>query len=138
VAEKPEKSNRGHITLSGFKHPTKCILKVRERVLTRPLTYFRSKRRAKHGALPVVTVVCLVLLALLTVVQVAHVHPVETAADHCPLCVVMHSAAPVAVTAVVVVLVPIENAAPVYKAHSVTRYWHPQLFTRPPPDGFQG
>jgi hypothetical protein len=138
VAVESEKSIGAHLTLSGLKHPTKCILNLRERVLTGTLTYFRSKRRGKHGAFPVVTVVCLVLLALLTLVQVAHVHPVETAADHCPLCVVMHSAAPVAVTAAVVILVHIEAAAPVYKAHTVTRYWHPQLFTRPPPDDFQG
>jgi len=26
----------------------------------------------------------------------------------------------------------------VYEARTVTRYWHPQLFTRPPPDGLQG
>ena len=84
------------------------------------------------------TVVCLVLLALLAVVQVAHVHPVETAADHCPLCIVMHTAAPVAVTAAVVVLVHIENRVPVFEAHTVTRHWHPKLFTRPPPDGFRG
>jgi len=89
-------------------------------------------------ALPMVTLVCLVLLALLTVVQVAHVHTVETAADHCPLCIVMHTAAPVAATAGVVVLVPIESAAPVFEARTVTRHWHPQLFTRPPPDGLQG
>ena len=101
-------------------------------------TYFNGKRRAKHGALPMVTVVCLVLLALLTVAQVAHVHAVETAADHCPLCIVMHSAAPVAVTAAVVVLVHVESAAPVYEARTVTRYWHPQLFTRPPPSGLLG
>jgi hypothetical protein len=84
------------------------------------------------------SVVCLVLLALLTVVQVAHVHPVESAADHCPLCIVMHSAAPVAVTATVVVLVHIQNAAPVFEARTIIRYWHPQLFTRPPPDDLQG
>jgi hypothetical protein len=85
-----------------------------------------------------VTVVCLILLALLTVVQVAHVHTVETAADHCPLCIVMHAAAPVAVTTAAVVLVQVESAAPVYEARSVTRYWHPQLFTRPPPNGLKG
>jgi hypothetical protein len=101
-------------------------------------TLVSGKRRAKPGALPVVTLVCLVLLTLLAVVQIAHVHPVETDADHCPLCIVMHSAAPVAVTAAVVVLVPIESPAPVFEARAVTRYWHPQLFTRPPPDGFQG
>jgi hypothetical protein len=42
------------------------------------------------------------------------------------------------VTAAVVVLVQIERPAPVFEARAVTRYWHPQLFTRPPPDGFQG
>jgi AhpD family alkylhydroperoxidase len=85
-----------------------------------------------------VTVVCLVLLALLTVAQVVHVHPVESAADNCPLCIVMHTAAPVAVTATVVVLVHIESAAPIFETRTVTRYWHPQLFTRPPPNGLLG
>jgi hypothetical protein len=40
-----------------------------------------------------VTAVCFILLALLAVVQVAHLHSNESDADHCPLCVVMHSAA---------------------------------------------
>lgn len=97
-----------------------------------------GRRHAKHGALPVVTLVCLILLALLAVAQVAHVHPVDTDADHCPLCIVMHTAAPVAVTAAIVVLIHIESPAPVFEAHTVTRYWHPQLFTRPPPNGFLG
>ena len=101
-------------------------------------TFLSGKRRAKPGALPVVTIVCLLLLTLLAVVQVAHVHPVDTDGDHCPLCIVMHSAAPVTVTAAVVVLVHIESRTPVFETHTVTRYWHPQLFTRPPPDGFQG
>jgi hypothetical protein len=83
-------------------------------------------------------IVCLLLLTLLAVAQVAHVHPVDTDADHCPLCIAMHSAAPVAVTAAVVVLVEIERAAPVYEPLSIARYWHPQLFTRPPPEGLQG
>jgi hypothetical protein len=85
-----------------------------------------------------VTVLCLVLLTLLAVVQVAHVHPVDTDADHCPLCIAMHSAAPVAVSAAVVVLVPVERTAPVYETLTISRYWHPQLFTRPPPDGLKG
>jgi hypothetical protein len=101
-------------------------------------THLSGNRRAKLRALPVVTVVCLVLLAILTVVQVAHVNTVETAADHCPLCIVMHSAAPVSATAEVVVLVQVEGAAPIFETHAVTRYWHPQLFTRPPPDVLLG
>jgi uncharacterized protein YabE (DUF348 family) len=64
-------------------------------------------------AWPVVTVVCLVLLALLTVV-------------------------PVAVAAAIIVLVQVETRAPVLETHTVTRYWHPQLFTRPPPMACQG
>jgi hypothetical protein len=85
--------------------------------------------------LPVIAVVCLLLLALLTVVQVAHVHPLDTDADHCPLCILLHSAAPLAVAAAIIVMVQIETRTPVYEARAVTRYWHPQLFTRPPPIG---
>ncbi len=81
------------------------------------------------------TVVCLLLVALFAVVQVAHVHPLETDADHCTLCIVMHSAAPVAVAAAIVVLVQIETRTLVYEPRTITRYWHPQLFTRPPPAG---
>jgi len=103
--------------------------------LTGLQTHFRGNRRAKPHALPVATVVCLLLLALLTVVQVAHVHPLESDADHCPLCIMMHSAAPVSVAAPIVVMVQIETRALVYQARAVTRYWHPQLFTRPPPAG---
>jgi hypothetical protein len=94
---------------------------------------FRGERRARLRALPVVTVVCLVLLALLAVVQVAHIHQVDSDAGHCPLCIVMHSAAPVAVMAAAVVLVQIETSTPVFEPLTVTRNWHPKLFTRPPP-----
>jgi hypothetical protein len=78
---------------------------------------------------------CLALLALLAVVQVAHMHPLDTDADHCSLCIAMHSAAPVAVMAAAVVLVRIGTRAPVVEAHAVVRHWHPKLFTRPPPVG---
>ncbi len=73
----------------------------------------RGDRRRKPGALPAATVVCLFLMALLAVVQVAHTHTLESDADHCPLCIVMHSAAPVVVAAAVVVLV---------KSRSMRRY----------------
>ncbi|MGA2217133.1 MAG: hypothetical protein ABSG51_03555 [Terracidiphilus sp.] len=95
----------------------------------------RGKRRAGPFALSAVTVVCLILLALLTVVQVAHVHPVDTDADHCPLCILLHTAAPVAVAAAIVVLIQIETPTPIFEARTVTRHWHPKLFTRPPPIG---
>ncbi len=80
--------------------------------------------------------VCMVLLALLTVVQVAHVHPVETAADHCPLCIVMHSAAPVAAPAAIVILVRVGISTPVLAVReAVQPCWHASLFIRPPPLG---
>jgi hypothetical protein len=113
------------------------MLSVRDGVLAGFKAFLSGKRRAGLGALPVATLVCLILLTLLVVAQVAHVHQVDTDADHCPLCIVMHSAAPVAVAAAVVVLVQIESAAPVFEARTVTRHWHPKLFTRPPPNGFQ-
>jgi len=79
--------------------------------------------------------VCLALLILLTVVQVAHVHAVASDADHCPLCIVMHSAAPVAAAAAIIILVPFADAAPLLEVRTLTRYWHPTLFIRPPPTG---
>jgi hypothetical protein len=104
-------------------------------LLTGFTTDFRGKRRAKRSALPLVTVLCLVLLALLTVVQVAHMHPLESDADHCPLCIAMHTAAPVAVVAAVVVLVQIEISAPVFEPRTAVRHWRPKFITRPPPVG---
>ena len=95
----------------------------------------RGKRRAKLSALPIATVVCLILLALLTVVQVAHMHPQDKDADHCPLCIAMHTAAPVAVMAAVVVLVQAGTPTPAVEARAVVRHWDPKFTTRPPPFG---
>jgi hypothetical protein len=75
----------------------------------------------------------LALLALLTVIQVAHVHSVNTDADHCPLCIVLHTAAPVAATALAIVLVQIEAVTAVVIIRPVATIWQPQLFIRPPP-----
>ena len=82
-----------------------------------------------------VALVCLVLLALLAVVQVAHLHSNESDADHCLLCVVMHTAAPVAVAAAVVVLVQVGSSLPQVEPAPVYRRRQSRLFIRPPPAG---
>jgi hypothetical protein len=92
----------------------------------------QGNRRAKPNAY-VVVLVCLALLALLTVVQVAHVHSVATDEDHCPLCIVLHTAAPVAAAAVAIVLVQINTPAPELDVRAVTGPGLRQLFIRPPP-----
>ncbi len=92
-----------------------------------------SNHHAKPSAYMVGMLVCLALLALLTVVQVAHVHSIDTDADHCPLCVVLHTAAPVAVAAAIIILVQIKASAPDLEVRAVTRVLDPQHFTRPPP-----
>jgi len=91
------------------------------------------QRSPEQHAFGAAALLCLVLLALLTVAQVAHSHPLQSDADHCPLCIVMHSAAPVAVAAAVVVLVRIAGSAPVFAPCAVLRHRHPKLYTRPPP-----
>jgi hypothetical protein len=101
--------------------------------LTELQAYFRGGRRPKPNALTLATVVCLALLALLTVVQVAHSHPVNADADRCPLCIVMHSAAPVAVMAALMVMVSFGPSAPLVEARVVVPHRYPKLFTRPPP-----
>ena len=96
---------------------------------------YRGSRRWKPSAFGSVALLCLALLALLTVVQVAHVHALAADADHCQLCIAMHSAAPVAIMAAAVVLIRIGRPAPMVEARSVVRHWHPKLYTRPPPVG---
>ncbi len=92
-------------------------------------------RLAQPRALRVVTILCLVLLALLTVAQVAHVHPDAGAADHCPLCISMHSAAPVEAAAAAVLLVQVGIPVQMAEKRAAIRNWNPKLFTRPPPAG---
>jgi hypothetical protein len=71
---------------------------------------------------------------MLAFVQVAHVHSVDTDADHCSLCIVLHSAAaPVAVAVLAIVLVSFEAVAPVFAIRPLGILWHRQLFIRPPP-----
>jgi hypothetical protein len=79
------------------------------------------------------SLICLVLLTLLTFVQVSHFHPTASDADRCPICVVMHSAAPVAVVAAAILYVRALVPVPVPVFHSVVRHWHCSLFNRPPP-----
>ena len=99
------------------------------------LTRYAGKGYARRatGTFAAATVVCLVLLALLAVVQVAHVHPQETDADHCPLCIVMHAVAPVAVAAAVIILVQVGAPAPVQESRAAIRPCHSVWFIRPPP-----
>jgi hypothetical protein len=90
-------------------------------------------RPSAPRSLAVATVVCLVLLALLAIVQVAHIHPLGTDADHCPLCIVMHTVAPVSVAAAAIILVQVGTPVPLLEARATIRPWSPTLFTRPPP-----
>jgi hypothetical protein len=99
-------------------------------------TGLRASRRSMPNALKVATVVCLVLLALLAVIQVTHVHATDSDADHCTLCVAMHSVVPIVIMLVTVVLISIEvPALGPLEVRVVTRYWQPTLFVRPPPAG---
>ena len=80
-----------------------------------------------------VVIVCLALLALLTFIQVAHVHSVNTDADHCPICVVLHTAAPLAVAAAIIVLIQMQAFAPQIEVRLIRSQGRRQLFIRPPP-----
>ena len=92
----------------------------------------RSTRRVRPTAY-VVVLVCLALLALLTFIQVAHVHTVNTDADHCPICVVLHTAAPLSVAAAIVVMVQMQAVVPQIEVRPIRLMGQRQLFIRPPP-----
>jgi len=94
-------------------------------------------RRLRPATWMVATLVCLAVIALLTVIQVVHVHAADSDADHCPLCIAMHSVMPCVILLAAVVLVKIGTAAPpLREIPTPIRYWHPTLFSRPPPAGF--
>ncbi|SPE28570.1 exported hypothetical protein [Candidatus Sulfotelmatomonas gaucii] len=76
---------------------------------------------------------CLVLLALLAVGQVAHLHASQSDADHCQLCIVLHTLAPVAVAGAEVALVRFGAPAPQTDPIVVARQRQFRLFIRPPP-----
>ena len=76
---------------------------------------------------------CLVLVALLMFVQVGHTHAFNTDADHCPVCVVMHSAAPVAVVATVLIAVRASFTQRLAVVRPRASIWRYELFNRPPP-----
>ena len=110
-----------------------CTLIEGKVFLTGFQTQFRRNYHAKSSTLPVVAVLCLVLLVLLAVVQVAHFHSDPTAADHCPLCISMHSAAPIAAAVAALVLVQIGVSRPIPELCTVVRRRFSKLYTRPPP-----
>jgi hypothetical protein len=102
-------------------------------MLTKFETHPRSGKRSNYLGTGAVAVVCLVLLAFLAVLQVAHVHPIQSDADSCQLCVTMHSAAPVPTAAAVVALVKAGTPTAIVDEQVVVRHRLPKLFTRPPP-----
>ena len=80
--------------------------------------------------------VCLVVLMLLALIHVADGHSTAGAADRCPICIVMHSVVPFVIVALVMALIRIGTQAPeLLELCAIIRYWHPNLYTRPPPAG---
>ncbi len=96
--------------------------------------HIESNRRLGPSAVKTAAVVCLVLLALLAFAQVTHVHAVGGDADHCQICVAMHSIVPLVVFVAGALLVRIGTAElKPFEVRTICRYWHPTLFNRPPP-----
>jgi hypothetical protein len=85
------------------------------------------------GFLPVVATVCLILVTFLAIAQVAHLHSNPTDADHCQLCIVMHTVAPTATATVAILLVRLGASTPVAEPIFVARQPQFRLFSRPPP-----
>ena len=97
----------------------------------------RGRRGAESGFwpgfLPVVAALCLALLAMLVVAQVAHLHPNQSDADHCQLCIVMHTVVPVAAAAAVILIVQLGASTPQVEPIVIARQRQIRLFIRPPP-----
>lgn len=79
---------------------------------------------------------CIALLALLMFVQAAHVHPVGSNSDQCPICVAMHSAAPVPAHTVVLTSTGFTESVSVSLPQKTVTELHYTLYKRPPPASF--
>jgi hypothetical protein len=96
--------------------------------------HHRNDRGVQFGRLRLAFGMCMVLLLLMAVAHAAIGHLVAADADHCSLCVVAHSLAPNELLAVDDVFVRLQGPGPeLMEECAVVRYWHPALFTRPPP-----
>jgi uncharacterized membrane protein YqhA len=89
--------------------------------------------RSRRASMAAISGLCLVLLAMLAFAQVTHLHANETDADHCQLCIVMHTAVPAAVAAAIIVMVQLGAVAPVAEPVFILRKRQTRLFIRPPP-----
>lgn len=90
-------------------------------------------RSFRSQSFRVAVVVCVVLFALLSLMLIPHVHQTPSDAEHCALCITMHTVVSVTAAIALIVLVRLGVSTPVFQTAECIRYWHPQLFTRPPP-----
>ena len=94
---------------------------------------FGTRQGGRQKLKPVLVGLCLILLALLSVAQVAHLHSNPTDADHCQLCIVMHSLVPVVQLAIAIVLVQLGDPAPQLEPTLTACQFLSTIFIRPPP-----
>lgn len=76
---------------------------------------------------------CIALLALLMFVQSAHVHPAGSNPDQCPICIAMHSAAPVQSNAAVLTSAWHSELVISHLPQALATELHYTLYNRPPP-----
>lgn len=96
----------------------------------------RSRGGSRGHLMVAIAGLCLVLLAMLAVAQATHLHANETDADHCQLCIVMHTAVPAVAAVAIIVMVQLGALAPVAEPVFVLRKRQIRLFIRPPPVSF--
>jgi hypothetical protein len=101
--------------------------------LTALQAVLRRRNGGRRNILPLVAGLCLVLLVTLSFAQATHLHSSAVDADHCQLCIVMHTAAPVAPVAAAIVLVELGASAPQAEPKFIARQRQSRVFIRPPP-----
>lgn len=95
--------------------------------------HLNSDSRSHRSLMVAIATVCLVLLAMLSVAQVTHLHASQTDADHCQLCIVMHTAMPAVAAAAIILMVQLESLANAAEPVFIRRKRQIRLFIRPPP-----
>ncbi len=92
-------------------------------------------KRAGLWAARTTSIVCLLLLTWMAFIQVTHVHPVASDTGHCPICVAMHSALPVALHVTPEPMAQLQRLDSADVDAGRVFQWSLEMASRPPPVG---
>lgn len=115
------------------KFPASLLYALKKEQLGLRIAFLQSGSKHQHGWVRWAAIACVLLLVLAATVQIAHSHPLTRTADHCSICLALHSALPAEVTHAVCPHGFTGQGTLPYVPLAPARCWNHSLAIRPPP-----